>query len=348
MKKAPFLLLLVSLIVITPGASQDITKLVRIHEGDSWVYEIPSGFVNYTVDRTIVNRFDKEVNLILSNVTNPQLPFFSWQDSSYYFENGSTEDPGSQISGPFAIGIQIHDFQEYFSTRGNYWHGLDGEATITVLFGNKSLEQNISGAIWVNNGNIGTRGSQNLAIVTGEPQNEILTFWNNKYGFQVQEPLNQSIEFHITITFLIVPSDPYSTFWQGSNVTAVTITETLRQIDFYVHFQDVNGDVYWYEYRKESLVGEGANTGSNVYVYANEIGLPIEITRNLSISTSALKREIVASVKQSAHIERLIDYSIENSRLVVSESTSLIVFPLLGALLLLAYTWRHRYRFKRM
>lgn len=333
MKKMTVLFILIVL-TFTTVVGQDITKLVRIHEKDNWVYSTPEGFIGYSVNETFVNRFNKEVNLVLNNASTPQVPLVSWQDNSYTFSNASSEIT-EQVLGDFAIDMQFSNVNEYFSTRGNYWHGFDGSVTITVQFGGEVFKTNASGEIWVNNGG---RGSQNLAIVTGEPQVEIL-------NLEIYEDPSSDQYVRVGVMFLIVPSDPYSIIWQGSNVTVVSLTETLQRIEVAVRYKD-NDSGNSYSYYK--MLGDGSgvipNTGSNLYVYAKEIGLPVEIQGNVSVVAGA-----GASVAQE-NIKKLVGYSIKESYLeypnpttkTSSEGTPFSLFAAMLAIMILCIKQRKK------
>ena len=149
-----------------------------------------------------------------------------------------------------------------------------------------------------------------MAIVTGEPQIEFLEF----------EYSDKDVYMRVHIMFLITPSDPYTTIWNGTEVTAVNLTERWDELNIFIDWGDT-----WYNggYKRSAGYVSEKIGEKNLYVYAKEIGIPIMMERNMSSpSVSAM----VGMGASAGSAERLVEYSIGESYLeypVESSETSL-------------------------
>lgn len=290
-------LLLLLIVGVSAVAAQDVSKLVRITKGDNWVYTNETGSFEYNVSESIVNRANKEVNIVKSNATVPQLPFTTIVFPSYNKSVVSQRTSVDTIeTDGFSITFNVTSFEEYFGARGNYWHGCSGTVNITIAFGDTVISTIKTGELWIN---AAASNGQNLAIVTGDPQIEILAFRHNVLG----DNGNPSLEIFFELMFLLYPSDPYSTTWNSQPVTAIDITETIKRGEFYVNYVQ-NSTTY--RFRSSSLF-----TVDNTYTYASEIGLPIIISRTSEMSQS--ETGLLSHSQIIRSIERLVSYSIKES-----------------------------------
>lgn len=296
--------IIVIIAVIPVAGQEDLQKLVRITEDDSWTYDTARGDINYNVTRTFVKGL-KEVNEVESNAIIPGGGVWNWNDSG------------------FNMTITVINFTEYYSTRGNYWHGCDGDAVISLEFNSVNLTFNKSGSLWVNSG---SAGSQNMAIVSGEPQLENRMF----------SVTGTDIWMNIHLGFLIIPSDPYLFTWKETSVSVVKLTERLNSIFITVDAADDNGSRYGYVYDWE--IGEdtgGMIFKENHYVYAKDIGLPVEITRDVEAAPAG-------AAASTGNVERLVEYSIEDAGLDYNGNGALPFALSVPALVLVAVITIHR------